>query len=96
MSRLYDEGRAERLYYTPPEHAEGEYEGTRSLYCSYDQCSEFEHEHEVEVVIGYVGNAGSATYTCHRCGLDSEHEFELDDSEIGGAHDTDEDWRTEK
>lgn len=96
MSYGSDFGRAERAYYTPTEYAEGEYEGTRSLYCSYDQCSEFEHEYEVDVVIGYVGNTGSATYTCHRCGLDSEHEFELDDEEIGGAYDTDEDWRHDK
>lgn len=96
MGYASDFGRAERAYYTPTEHAEGEYEGTKTVYCKYDQCAEYEIEHEVDLVIAYVGNAGSGHHTCHRCGLDSDFEFDLDDDEIGGAYDTDEDWRHDK
>lgn len=91
-----DLGRAERAYYTPPEYAEGEYEGTRSLYCRNEDCADFEFEVDVDVVVSYCGSTGTAIYTCHRCGQDSDHEFALDDSEIGGVYDTDEDWRHDK
>jgi hypothetical protein len=41
-----------------------------------------------------VGNSGTALYTCHRCELDNEFEFDLTNLDLGA--DADEDWRTEK
>ena len=94
MSYHSDQGRMEREYYTPSESPEGEFEGTQTVYCNYDQCAEFEMEHQVNLVIAYAGRVGTATYTCHRCELDSDHEFDLTDSDFG--YDTDEDWRSDK
>jgi len=94
MSRLYDEGRAEREYYTPRDEPEREVEASVTVYCGYDLCSEYEMEYEVELLIVCVGNSGTALYTCHRCELDNEFEFDLTNLDLG--EDADEDWRTEK
>jgi len=93
MSYHSDQGRMEREYYTPRELPEGEYEDTVTVYCGYDQCSEFEVEHEETLLVVYVGDTGSVTYTCLRCGLESNHEVSVADS---NTYDTDEDWRSDK
>jgi hypothetical protein len=96
MSYASDFGRAEREYYTPREDAEGEYEGTRTVFCKNESCEVFEVEVDADLIITYYGTSGSAVFTCPICNLVSEHEFELDESEIGGYYDTDEDWRHDK
>jgi len=48
----------------------------------------------VELLIVCVGNSGTALYTCYRCELDNEFEFDLTNLDLG--EDADEDWRTEK
>jgi hypothetical protein len=94
MSYHSDQGRMEREYYTPRDEPEREVEASVTVYCKYDQCAEFEIEHEVNLLIVCVGNSGTALYTCHRCELDCEFEFDLTDSDFG--YDTDEDWRNDK
>ena len=70
-------------YLEPPEYAEGELELTKTVYCKNEDCGEHEMEHEVNVLVVYVGDSGSTTYTCHRCELVSEFEFDLDAEDFG-------------
>jgi hypothetical protein len=70
-------------YLEPREVPEGELELTKTVYCQNENCAEHEMEHEVNVLVVYVGDSGSATYTCHRCELESEFEFDLDAEDFG-------------
>lgn len=80
---MYGQGNAERNYYTPSESPEGELEQTRAVYCQNEDCRDFELEVEETLIVGYSGTYGSASYNCPTCGLQSDHEFTLDEYDFG-------------
>jgi hypothetical protein len=88
---MYGNGNAEREYYMTKDYAEGEREMTKPVYCNYEGCRDYEVEHEVDVLVAYCGNFGTATYTCGSCHHESEHDFELDEHDFGYDPDTRED-----
>ena len=90
-------------YLEPPDYGEGEKDMNRTLYCQDEDCSEFEVEVDKDVTVQWWGGSGgtasgTATYTCPKCGKDSEHEFDLDAEDFGYDPDAeyermrDEDW----
>lgn len=76
-----DFGRAERSYYTPRDYYEGEREATSYVYCSNEDCADFDAELEVDILYSTSGLSGWGEWKCPTCGTDYTHEREFDEYE---------------
>lgn len=75
----FDLGRAERVYYTPREHAEWEHEDTVTVYCSNEECADFDVARDEEVVFSMSDLYGYAEWTCPTCQTVQSAEKEYSD-----------------